>query len=160
MKRTPREAGDHGSIRLDLDNMPQPDAFLIIQPECGGHVRISEDDYIEGAPELVAEVASSSVSYDLGRKRDAYRRNGVRESVVWRVLDGTVDWYVNRGGRFELVRPPADGILRSEVFPGLWLDAAVLVRGDGAAVQAVLRRGLDSPEHADFVARLERDRTA
>ena len=61
------EAGDNGSVRLDLDNEPQPDAFLIIQPECGGQARISEDDYIEGAPELVAEVASSSVSYDLGR---------------------------------------------------------------------------------------------
>jgi Uma2 family endonuclease len=152
------EAGDNGSIRLDLDNMPQPDAFLIIQPECGGHVRISEDDYIEGAPELVAEVASSSVSYDLGRKRDAYRRNGVREYVVWRVLDGQVDWYVNREGRFELMPPAADGILRSEVFPGLWLDAAALIRGDGVAVRAALQRGLDSPEHADFVARLERNR--
>jgi Uma2 family endonuclease len=154
------EAGDNGSIRLDLDNMPQPDAFLIIQPEFGGRVRISEDDYIEGAPELVAEVASSSVSVDLGRKRHVYRRNDVHEYVVWRVLDGTIDWYVNREGRFELVSPPPDGILRSEVFPGLWLDAAALVRGDGVAVRAALQRGLGSPEHADFVARLERNRTA
>src|SRR5208337_5501936 len=56
------EAGDNASIRLDLDNEPQPDAFLIIRPERGGQARISEDDYIEGAPELVAEVASSSAS--------------------------------------------------------------------------------------------------
>ena len=61
-------AGDNGSIRLDLDNEPQPDGFLIIRPECGGRVRISEDDYIEGAPELVAEVSTSSVSYDRGKK--------------------------------------------------------------------------------------------
>jgi Uma2 family endonuclease len=153
------EAGDNGSIRLDLDNMPQPDAFLMIQPECGGHVRISEDDYIEGAPELVAEVTSSSVSYDLGRKKDAYRRNRVLEYIVWRVLDRQVDWYVNRQGRFELMMPAADGILRSEAFPGLWLDPAALVRGDGVAVRAALQSGLNSPEHADFVARLERDRT-
>jgi Uma2 family endonuclease len=152
------EAGDNGSIRLDLDNEPQPDAYLIIQPERGGQVRISDDDYVDGAPELVAEVASSSVSYDLGKKREAYRRNGVREYVVWRVLDRQVDWYVNRGGRFELVPLPPDGVLRSECFPGLWLDPAALVRRDGAAVQAALQRGINSPEHAEFVARLERER--
>ena len=117
------EAGDNGSVRLDLDNEPQPDGFLFIRPEHGGQARISEDDYIEGAPELVAEVASSSASYDLGKKLNVYRRNGVREYVVWRVLDRQVDWFVNRGGRFEPMPPPADGILRSAVFPGLWLDA-------------------------------------
>jgi Uma2 family endonuclease len=154
------EAGDNGSIRLDLDNEPQPDAFLFLRPERGGQARISDDDYVEGAPELVAEVAASSASYDLGKKLDVYRRNGVCEYIVWRVLDRQVDWYVNRGGRFEPVPPPTDGIVRSEVFPGLWLDVAALVRRDGKAVQAALQRGLDSPEHAEFVARLERDRTA
>lgn len=154
------EAGDNGTIRLDLDNEPQPDVFLIILPECGGQARISNDDYIEGAPELVAEVSASSASIDLGKKFDVYRRNGVREYVIWRVLDRQVDWYVNRGGRFERVNPPADGILRSEVFPGLWLDAAALVRNDRKAVQAALQQGLDSPEHAEFVARLAHDHPA
>ena len=154
------EAGDNGSIRLDLDNEPQPDAFLIIRPERGGQVRISEDDYIEGAPELVAEVAASSVSYDLGKKLDAYRRNGVLEYIVWRVLDRQVDWFVNRGGRFEPMLPAADGILRSSVFPGLWLDPAALVGGDKATVKAILQQGMNSPEHADFVAKLEKARTA
>ena len=111
-------------------------------------------------PELVAEVASSSASYDLGKKLNAYRRNGVREYVVWRVLDRQVDWFVNREGRFELMPPAADGILRSTVFPGLWLDPAALVRGEKAAVKAILQHGLNSPEHADFVARLERARIA
>ncbi len=83
----------------------------------------------------------------------------MREYVVWRVLDRQVDWYVNRGGRFEPVPPPAEGIFRSEVFPGLWLDAAAMVRHDRKAVQAALQQGLDSPEHAEFVARLERNRT-
>ena len=154
------EAGDNGSVRLDLDNEPQPDAFLIIQPERGGQARISEDDYIEGAPELVAEVASSSASYDLGKKLNVYRRSGVREYVVWRVLDREVDWFVNREGRFERMPPSADGILRSTVFPGLWLDPAALVRGEKASVKANLEQGLHSPEHADFVARLERAGTA
>jgi Uma2 family endonuclease len=154
------EAGDNGSIRLDLDNEPQPDAYLIIRPEWGGQARISEDDYIEGAPELVAEVSSSSASYDLGKKQNAYRRSGVREYVVWRVLDRQVDWFVNREGRFERMPPSADGILRSTVFPGLWLDPAALVRGDKAMVKAILQQGLDSAEHADFVAQLERARIA
>src|SRR3954454_9356608 len=77
------EGGDNGSIRLDLDNMPQPDAFLMVLPECGGQARISDDDYVEGAPELVAEVASSSVSFDLHQKLQVYRRSGVREYAVW-----------------------------------------------------------------------------
>jgi len=154
------ESGDNGSVRLDLDNEPQPDAFLIIQPERGGQAKISEDDYIEGAPELVAEVASSSASYDLGKKLNVYRRCGVREYVVWRVLDRQVDWFVNREGRFELMAAGADGILRSTVFPGLWLDPAALVQGKKASVKAILEQGLKSPEHADFVARLEQMHTA
>jgi Uma2 family endonuclease len=150
------EAGDNGSIRLDLDNEPQPDSYLIIGPERGGQARIKADDYIEGAPELVAEVASSSASHDLGKKLNAYRRNGVREYIVWWVLDRQVDWFVNPEGRFELMPPAADGILRSTVFPGLWLAPAALVRGKKAVVNAILQQGLNSPEQADFVARLGR----
>jgi Uma2 family endonuclease len=147
-------AGDNGSIRLDLDNEPQPDVFLIIEPEHGGRVVISEDDYVEGAPDLAAEVAASSVSYDLGKKLRVYRRNGVREYVVWRVQDRAVDWFVLRDGDYEPLALGVDGLLRSEVFPGLWLDSAALLRGDLATVLAVVQRGLASPEHADFAARL------
>ena len=67
---------------------------------------------------------------------------------------------MNREGRFELMPPAADGILRSTVFPGLWLDPAALVRGDKAKVKAILQQGLSSAEHAEFVARLERARIA
>ena len=149
-------AGDNSSVRLDTDNEPQPDAFLIILPDRGGQAKISDDDFIEGAPELVAEVASSSVSYDLGKKLNVYRRSGVREYIVWRVLDRQVDWFVNREGRFEPLPSSADGILRSTVFPGLWLDPAALVQGEPTRVKAVLEQGLNSTEHADFVARLDR----
>jgi Uma2 family endonuclease len=154
------EGSDNASVRLDLDNEPQPDAFLMISPECGGQARVSDDDYIEGAPELVAEVTSSSASYDLGKKREVYRRTGVREYVVWRVLDRQVDWFVNREGRFELKVPAADGILRSNVFPGLWLDPAALIDGAKPTVKAVLEQGLSSAEHAEFVSRLGQIRGA
>ncbi len=147
-------SGDNGSIRLDLSNMPQPDGFLIVMPEHGGRVRISEDDYIEGGPELVGEVAASSASYDLGEKQGAYLRNGVLEYIVWRVLDRAVNWFVLRDDRYERLEPGADGILRSVVFPGLWLDAAALSGGDSARVLAVLQQGIGSDEHAGFVAQL------
>jgi len=104
--------------------------------------------------ELVAEVASSSVSYDLTDKFKVYRRNGICEYLVWRVLDRQIDWFVLREG--EYVRLPLDeaGLYRSEVFPGLWLDPTALVGGDTTTVSAAIQRGLASPEHAAFVARL------
>ena len=80
------EGGGNGTVRLDLDNEPQPDVYLMIAPEQGGQAKLSADDYVEGAPELVAEVASSSASYDLHVKLHVYRRSGVREYLVWRVL--------------------------------------------------------------------------
>jgi Uma2 family endonuclease len=147
-------AADNGTVRLDLDNEPQPDALLMIDPNRGGQAHISADDYIEGAPELVAEVAASSVSIDLNAKLNAYRRNGVREYVVWRVLNRQVDWFVLREGEYQPLAPDERGILRSEVFPGLWLDAAALVAGDMARVLTVLQEGIASSDHAAFVARL------
>jgi Uma2 family endonuclease len=148
------EVGDNSSVRLDLDNEPQPDALVVIDPACGGQVRISADGIIEGAPELVAEVASSSVSYDLHAKLHVYRRNGVREYLVWRVLEREIDWFVLRAGQYERMPVDAQGLLRSEVFPGLWLDPAALVRGDLATVLGIVQQGLASPEHVAFVARL------
>src|SRR5436190_19787022 len=50
------ESTDNSTVRLDLDNEPQPDLALIKLPAKGGQAHISEDDYIEGAPELVAEI--------------------------------------------------------------------------------------------------------
>jgi hypothetical protein len=146
--------GDNSTARLDLDNEPQPDALLLIVPARGGQARITSDDLIEGSPELVAEVAASSVSYDLNAKLNVYRRNGVREYVVWRVLNQEVDWFVLRDSQYERQPPDAQGLLRSVVFPGLWLDPAALLRGDMATVLAVLQQGLASAEHAAFAAHL------
>jgi len=138
------EGGDNSSLRLDLDNEPQPDAFLMRLPPHGGQAHIDADGYIAGAPELIVEVAASIVSYDLHVKLNAYRRNGVREYVVWRVLDGEIDWFVLREGAYERLSPDAAGVYRSEVFPGLWLDVAAMIRGDRAAVVQTLQAGLAS----------------
>jgi Putative restriction endonuclease len=94
----------------------------------------------------------------LRKKLGAFERNGVREYVIWRVFDQEIDWFVLREGRFNRLAPSADGIVRSTVFPGLWLGAAALLRGDLYAVLAVVQQGVSSPDHAEFVARLEQSR--
>jgi len=147
--------GDNGTLRLDLDSNPQPDAYLRIESERGGQSRVDEDGYLAGGPELIAEVAASSVSYDLHDKLHVYRRHGVKEYLVWRVEDGAIDWFVLRGGRYELLPADEAGALKSETFPGLWLDAAAMLRRDLATVLDVLRRGIEAPEHAAFIERLK-----
>ncbi len=148
------EGGDNSTLRLDMSNAPQPDALLIIEPGHGGRAQINEDGYVLGGPELVAEVAASRVAFDLNTKLRVYRRNGVQEYVVWRVLDQAIDWFVLRQSQYDPHPPGTDGVYRSEVFPGLWLDAAALVRRDLPTVLQVLQQGLATPEHGAFVARL------
>jgi Uma2 family endonuclease len=150
-------AGDNATLRLDdNENQPQSDGHLRLDPVLGGQTRTSSDGYVEGAPELVAEVAVTSANYDLHDKLDVYRDHGVREYLVWRVWDQAVDWYELRDGRFERLPADDDGITRSRVFPGLWLDTAALLRGDLARVIQVVQQGVDSPAHAQFVADLRR----
>ena len=145
--------GDNSTLRLDLDNAPQPDGYLRLLPQCGGQSRLV-DGYVEGAPELILEVAASSVSYDLHDKLQAYRRNGVREYVVWRTEDAAIDWFCLRSGRFEPFALGADHIYRSEVFPGLWLDTAATLGGDLSRVLQVLEQGLAGEQHQQFIRRI------
>jgi Uma2 family endonuclease len=152
--------GDNGSLRLDMENEPQPDAALIIEPSHGGKVQLTPDDYVLGAPELVAEVAGSSASFDLTTKLRVYRRNQVREYLVWRVLDRAVDWFVWRQGQYDRLPFTPAGHYQSEAFPGLWLDSAALARADMVTVSLVLQQGLASPEHAAFVAQLKQQFSA
>ena len=148
------------TIRLGPRNNPEPDGCLRLSPECGGQARI-EGKYIVGAPELVVEVAYSSRAADLHDKRRAYEEAGVREYVVVDIGGVRVHWFALRDGRFEEVAPGEDGLHRSEVFPGLWLDPQALIEGDAARLLAGLERGTASPEHAAFAARLaEARRTA
>jgi Uma2 family endonuclease len=148
---------DNGTVRLDETNEPQPDATLWIAR--GGQARVDADDYLEGAPELAAEVSASSVRLDLGPRMEAYRRNGVREYVVWRVDDGAIDWFALRGQQYEPLTP-TEGVYRSEVFPGLWLSPAALVAEDLVTVLRVVQEGIASAEHAAFVASLQQRSTA
>jgi Uma2 family endonuclease len=142
-----------GTVRLAGDNEFQPDVFLMIDRARGGHASLEPDGYVTGGPELAVEVSASTLSKDRNAKFRNYRDNGVREYILWRVEDEAIDWFVLRDGKYEAMLL-AEGVYKSEVFPGLWLDPAALLRGDGVAVLATLQRGIASPEHAGFVEKL------
>ncbi|NER36682.1 MAG: Uma2 family endonuclease [Oscillatoria sp. SIO1A7] len=146
--------GDNPTVRLDLDNEPQPDVVLLIDRQSGGQSGLSSDGYIEGTPELVAEIAASTASIDLRDKKRAYRRNGVREYLVWQPLEGRFDWFVLENGDYVSQNPDASGVIRSSIFPGLWLSVTALLAGDMAEVLATLQAGLVSTEHAAFKEQL------
>jgi Uma2 family endonuclease len=143
---------DNTTTRLDLDNELQPDALLRI--DRGGSSTISDDGYIEGVPELVAEIATSSAAIDLGAKRNAYRRNRVQEYLVWQTFENRFNWFRLQAEEFVLVEPDADGLIRSTVFPGLWLAVADLLAGRMIMVLNSLQTGIADPAHTAFVQSL------
>jgi hypothetical protein len=146
---------DNTTVRLDVDNEPQPDALLRLDAHLGGTSRISADDYIEGAPEFIGEIAASSAAYDVHDKLSAYRRNQVQEYLVWRVHEQRLDWWQWQYGVYEPLEADAQGMVRSAVFPGLWLHVPALLDGNLTEVVTTLQLGLASPEHEAFVDRLQ-----
>ena len=156
--RTPgSEAGSNGTW-LMLEDAPQPDVHLRILPKYGGQSRV-EGPYCAGAPELAAEIGLSSASYDLGPKMELYRAAGVQEYVAVLLGESRVVWYRLVDGQYVPLQPGSDGLLRSVVFPGLWLDPGALLGLNGARVFDVLDLGLHSPEHQDFVRALDQRRS-
>jgi Uma2 family endonuclease len=153
--RTPGTGtGTEATLRLDQDNEPQPDLLLRVATSAGTS-RVDADDYLQGAPELVVEIAATSVSYDLHQKLEVYRRNGVREYLVYRPTEAAVDWFHMREGRYHPIAPGSDGVLRSLVFPGLWLEVRALLRSNAAALLAAVAAGTATAEHASFCLRLQ-----
>lgn len=131
LSRPGTRVGDNTTVRMDLDNEPQPDIVVFRD---GGSTSIDDDGYLKGAPELVIEIAASSASYDLHDKMHVYRRNGVREYVVWQVLEGRIDWFRLRDGEYVPVSADARGVIQSEVFPGLRLAVKAMLAGDMVTV--------------------------
>lgn len=145
---TPSTAmGIEPTVRLDSENEFQPDGVLLIP---GRGSQISPEGYIQGAPELVVEIAASSGAMDLGAKRRVYQRNGVREYLVWQIFEQEFLWFVWEEGVYEPLTPDEQGILRSRIFPGLWLNRPQLLANNLAAVLQTLQAGLASPEHQAF----------
>jgi Uma2 family endonuclease len=133
------EVGSDSTVFLDNRNEPQPDVCMF-RTGPGARLRINDEGYLEGAPDLVVEITASTASYDLGAKKEAYRRNGVPEYVAWRAEDRAIDWFVLRNGVYERLEPDADGIIESINFPGLRLDVAAMLAGDRARILAELQR--------------------
>ncbi len=156
---TPGCEAANNSTWLMLTDAPQPDGALRILPEFGGTSRV-KGKYASGAAELIAEVSNTSADIDLGEKKKLYAAAGVREYLVLALSPRRRLYWFRRSGRgFKEVLPPADGVIRSTVFPGLWLDVPALLRRDMAKVMTVLQRGLQSGEHEAFVQELPRRRS-
>ena len=148
------QSGDNSTVRLDMDNEPQPDGLLRVLPEFGGQSGTDQDGYVESAPELVAEVAASPASYDMHSKLNSYRRNAVQEYLVILTEERQVKWFRLREGQYVELTPDTEGVVHSEVFPGLRLDTQAFLAGNMARVLEVLQRGIATAEHAAFVERL------
>lgn len=127
---------DNATVRLDTLNEPQPDILLMRE---NGQARVDADGYISGAPELVAEIAASSVSYDLHQKKHAYLRAGVHEYLVWMAEENRIIWWQLKDDEFVEIPPNAQGVLESPSFPGLVIDGPALIAGDLATALAKLR---------------------
>ncbi|NJL55101.1 Uma2 family endonuclease [bacterium] len=150
--------GVEPTVRLDLDNEPQPDIVLFLDETVGGQARLTADGYLEGVPELVVEIAASSAAIDLGAKKQVYRRNGVSEYIVWQSFEGKLDWFQLVEEEYRAIAPDSDNILRSRIFPGLWLDLEALENNKVAQVLQALQAGLNSPKHTAFINQLSRQK--
>jgi Uma2 family endonuclease len=146
--------GVNASVRLDGRNEYQPDIVLRIRSGGMAGTKVDSKRLLEGRPELVVEIALSSHSYDLHEKKAVYQRNHVPEYFVWEVMDARLHWFALEAGEYAPIKPRPDGLSRSRVFPGLWLDLGALLSGDEKRVFRALDRGLKSAEHKTFVKKL------
>lgn len=147
------KAFDNTTTILDSRNEIQPDAQLVIPPEYGGQgVKLGK--YVEGVPQMVVEVAATSEAYDLFEKFEVYQQAGVQEYLVVLVREQEVRWFQRNEGKYEPLVADAGGVIRSVVFPGLWLDTIALFAENPASLLITLQAGLAEPAHADFVQRL------
>ena len=156
---TPGTACGTNTTSFILDDSPQPDVNLRILPEFGGGSWL-EQGYLAGVPEMFTEICVSSVAYDLHEKLELYQAARIPEYLAILVKEREIRWHILENGVYQLLPPDADGIHRSRVFPGLWLDGVALLAGDGARLLAKLDEGLRSPEHQAFVEKLARNRRA
>jgi Uma2 family endonuclease len=147
-------SANNATVKLDEFGEVQPDSMLFMPSEVGGRVTIDEGGYLNGAPELIVEIARSSRTFDLGPKKADYERTGVLEYLVIELDPDQVHWFIRRDDRFEDLASGPDGVYRSEAFPGLWLDPQALYAENLDRLIEVIEKGLATPEHAAFVARL------
>jgi len=134
------QVGDNCTVILDDKNEPQPDALL--RKKQNGQSIINDKGYVEGAPELIVEIAASTVSFDLHQKKKVYENNQVQEYLVWRVADHQFDWFRLKEGKYIKLNPDENGVIKSEIYAGLWLDVNALLTGNMAKVLEILQQGI------------------
>ncbi len=144
---------DNTTTILDKNNELQPDAQLVILPTYGGQ-GVQVGKFVQGAPQLVVEVAASSASYDLFEKFDVYQQAGVQEYLVVLAEEAEVRWFARTQGKYEPLAIDAAVVIRSVMFPGLWLDTAALFAEQPANLLTTLQAGLADTAHAAFVQQL------
>lgn len=145
---------DNATYLARHDYEPQPDVVLRIEEDHGGRSWINESGYLEGSPELIVEISSTSVSYDLHEKLELYEEKGIQEYIVWRVLDEQIDWFSLENGKYKKMSGDENGIMESKVFPGLTLNVNALLDDDMKSVLATLQTGLASEAYKEFAASL------
>jgi Uma2 family endonuclease len=134
-------------------SVPQPDLALKILAEYGGQSWM-EGEYPGGAPELIVEISHTTEGRDSGVKRRLYERSGVQEYLIVKSKKQQIAWQELVEGKYREMPPGADGLLRSRVFPGLWLNTEALWNCDYAALPAAVQQGTSTPEHAEFIRKL------
>lgn len=152
---TPGTASGHNTTTLMLDDAAQPDVNLRILPEFGGGSWL-DGNYLSGVPELLAEITRSSVALDMHVKLELYQEAGIPEYLAILLHEKEIRWHVLVDGKYQRLPPDADGIWKSRVFPGLWLDGQAYLNNDMPQVLARLQEGIASAEHQAFVAELAR----
>lgn len=142
------------TVILNEDSEPRPDLTLRILREYGGASWVNADDYIEGSPELLAEIAYHSDSIDLHQKHDDYQRAGVQEYLVVCIEEKEIRWFDFAAG--DEIHANRKGVFCSRIFPGLWIDGPALIALNADGVDYTLQQGLSSRAHATFVCQLAR----
>ncbi|MDF5738898.1 MULTISPECIES: hypothetical protein [unclassified Nostoc] len=78
-----------------------------------------------------------------------------QEYIVWRTLDNQLDWFRLQADEYVSLPTDEQGIIRSQVFPGLWLAVSALLSEEIATVLSVLQAGLAATEHQEFMQKLK-----
>jgi Uma2 family endonuclease len=150
------EAADNATTILSEESEPQPDLALRVLPEFGGQSRTNEKEYWVGPPEWIGEIAHSTAALDLHLKKTEYQQAGVLEYLVFVIKEKKLYWFDLKKGRE--IKPDVQGVYKSRVFPGLWIDAPALIARNAARLIEVVQQGIASPQHARFVAKLQAKR--
>jgi len=144
---------DNATLILGEEDEVQPDISMRMVPECGGKASLTKDGYLQGAPELVVEIAHSSRAIDLFNKKERYTKRGVKEYVVVSLQPMEIFWFDLPGSKRYTANN--DGVYQSVIFPGLWIHGEALLQLQSERSLEIINAGLASPEHAAFVQQLD-----